>query len=244
MVTLNKLIAKSRTTEVDTVSDRIIKEYEKDDWSSDLHLTGIFNRLKPASLRLTKSINRIKAESMLEEKDEIRDQNVRSIYYLIHGFLHHPEETISNAARQLLDLFENYGLEIIKESYATESSLVESMLEDFAESKAEPAIAVLPGLSQLIYELRTAQTAFEEAKVIFEEEKAKEGTEETATEIKKEVVSLINDELVVYLRAMVQVNETVYGHFTRTVGEIIESNNITVRKRSNKHEGIETGGVN
>jgi hypothetical protein len=233
METVNKLLCSSKTTEIDTVSGRIIAEYEKSDWSADTHLTGIFDKLKPVSEELTKAINRIKAESNLEEKDELRDTRIRAIYYLILGFAQHPDETISTAAQEVDDIFEHYGVDITEESYATESSLVESLLIDLADTGLQTAIEAVPGLSQFIDELKTAQAAFEEAKVTYEEEKAEERTEENATAIKKEAASIINEQLVTYLRAMIQVDETTYGEFTRTVAGIIEDNNTTVKKRRN-----------
>ncbi|MGD8782604.1 MAG: DUF6261 family protein [Ignavibacteria bacterium] len=231
MGTVNKLLCSSKTTEIDTVSGRIIAEYEKSDWSADTHLTGIFDKLKPASEELTKAINRIKAESELEEKDELRDIKIRAIYYLILGLLHHPDETVSTAAQKVDDVFEHYGVDITEESYATESSLVESLLEDLEDTDLQTAIEAVPVLSQAIDGLKTAQAAFEEAKVIYEEEKAEERTEENATTIKKEAASIINEQLVTYLRAMIQVDETTYGEFTRIVAGIIEDNNTAVKKR-------------
>lgn len=94
----------------------------------------------------------------------------------------------------------------------------------------------------MVTELRSAQTAFEAAKVVYEEEKAKEGTGSNASGVKKEVLAIINDKLVVYLRAMVQVDEAKYGDFTRTVAGIIDDNNVIVKKRRKSSEPGEEGG--
>ena len=48
------------------------------------------------------------------------------------------------------------------------------------------------------------------------------------------MVIIINDKLVVYLRAMIQVDESTYGDFTRTIAEIIDDNNEVVKKRRKK----------
>ena len=236
MKDLNKLLTNARTTEVDSVSGRIITEYNKSDWSADAHLTGVFNSLKPASVKLNIAINRIKTESDLEEKDEQRDNKVRAVNYLVMGFIHHPDAAISSAAKKVNAVFEHYGLDIVNDSYATESSLIESLLKDFAESDLQTAIAALPGLSQIIDELKTSQAAFENAQLLFEKEKAKEGNEENATAIKKEVLSIINEKLIVYLNAMVQVNGAKYGEFAGTVGQIIYDMNVIVKKRKKTTE--------
>lgn len=231
MITISKLRAACRTTEIDAVSDRLVIEFDKGDWSSDTTLTSIFADLKIASDKITAAINRIKAESILEEKDEQRDSIIKSINYLVFGFVHHPDSAISNAAKAVSEVFDNYGLRIIGESYATESSLIESLLLDFANADLLPSIGAVPGLTELIANLRTAQTEFEEAKVEFESEKAKEGNQVTASEIKVDILDIINNRLIVYLRAMVMVNEAVYGSFSQTIAQIIDDMNMIVKKR-------------
>lgn len=233
MVKINKLVSVARTTEVDTVSDRLIIEYNKNDWSSDSNMASLFTELKNVSDRITAAINRIKAESTLEEKDELRDGIIKSINYLVMGYLYHPDNTIKEAAAAVNEVFENYGLRIISESYSTESSLIESLLLDFQNEALQPSIEAIPQLTELISNLRTIQTEFEEAKVAFENEKAAQGNEASATELKKEVLSVINNKIIVYLRAMVLVNEAVYGSFAQNTAQIIDDMNSIVRKRIN-----------
>ena len=95
---LNKLILTSRTTEIDTVAGRIISEYEKNEFGSDEYLASVFGLLKAASARLTTAVKRIKAESALEEKDEIRDSRVRALNYFVMGSRYNPDMQISGAA--------------------------------------------------------------------------------------------------------------------------------------------------
>ena len=236
---IEKLILTSRVTEIDAVSIRIIGAYKNTTLSSDAHLVKIFSALESESVLLTSAIRRLKDESVLEEKDEVRDDKVRAVHYLALGFMHHPDSAVKAAAEKVEKVFDNYGLSITGESYATESSLINSLLTDLAKPKLQDAIAALSGLAEIIVELQAAQTDFEETRIAYEEEKAKEGTLENATAIKKEVVTIINDRLVVYLRAMIQVDEPTYGNFTRTVAEIIADNNEVVKKRRKKPEPVE-----
>ncbi len=233
---IEKLIAKSRTTEVDAVSMRIIGAYKKTALSSDAHLNTVMTSLETESARLTDAIKRAKAESELELKDEVRDDKVRGLYYLLTGYTHHPAPAVKTAAVKLENVFNNYGLSITGASYATESSLVASLLGDLAKPNLQPSIAALSGCAELIAELQAAEDDFEATRIAYEEEKAREGTLENATVIKKTVVTVINDQLVVYLRAMIQVDGETYGDFARTVAEIIDDNNVVVKKRKKKEE--------
>jgi len=122
-------------------------------------------------------------------------------------------------------------MNLVNESYATESSLIDSLLLEFGKADLQASIALLPGLSQLIDELSTIEAEFEEAQLAFQTEKATNGNKESATEIKKELLTVINEKLVVYLRAMVMVDETKYGAFVGVVSQIIDDMNVIIKKR-------------
>ncbi len=231
MSRINKIITTVRNTEINTLTDEIITEYANSELSTDEHLVTIFDLLQPLNNKLTEAINRIKAESNLAEKDKLRDNKLRAVYFLTVGFVHHPNSTISSAAKVIDAVLKHYGVDIVNQSYATESSLIESLLVELAKEDLQAYIASLSGLSQSIEELSAAQSLFEEAQVKFQTEKAAEGTKENASEIKKEVIVIINNKLVVYLRAMVMVDESKYGKFGRVVAQTIEDMNVIIKKR-------------
>ena len=228
---LKNVISNCRTTEISAVTESIVGAYKNTDLSTDTWLSGLMTSLETEGGALTAAIKRMKAESELEEQDEVRDEVFRSLYYLILGLLHHPDAAVKAAAQQVFDVLDHYGLTITDQSYASESSLVDSLLNDLAQPEFQEPIALLSGCAESIAALQTAEDNFEAARIAYEEEKAQESTLENATTIKKRVVSLINDKLVVYLLAMVQVNPEMYDLFARTVGQIIADNNEVVKKR-------------
>ena len=236
---ISKLISQSRVTEVDAASMRMIGAYKNTSLSSDSHLSSMFAELETATANLSAAIKRTKAESDLEVKDEARDGQVRALYYLIQGFMYHPDTAIKAAANTVDKVFEKYGVKITGESYSTESAMITSLLGDLSEEALLDAIAQLSGCAETVSALRAAQSDFETARVAYEEEKAHEGTELNATTVKKEVLKIINEQIVVYLRAMETVDKTTYGAFALTIAQIIAANNEVVKKRRKKDE--ETG---
>ena len=181
---IDKLMTASRVTEVDAASMRIIGAYNTTSLSSDPHLSAMFAGLETSSALLTSAINRSKAESDLEVKDEARDEQVRALYYLIQGYLHHPDAAIKAAAQTVSNVFEKYGVAITGESYATESSLIASLLDDLSKQKQQDAIALLPGCADVLSALQTTDDEFEAARILYEQEKAQESTQLNATKIK------------------------------------------------------------
>jgi hypothetical protein len=236
---MNKLISNCRTTETDAVAARIGGAYENAGPKTDTRLNEMVTTLTEKRTHLQEAIKRAKAESDLEEKDEVRDNGLRSLVYLVQGFTHHPDPAVKAAAVKVDDVLDRYGLSVTDESYSTESSLINSLLTDLAKPNMQEAIAALSGCAELIAALQTAQEAFEQTRIAYEEEKAQKGTETNATTLKKEVIDVINNQLVVYLDAMMLVDEATYGAFVRTVAEIIDATNEMVKRRRKKPEPAE-----
>jgi hypothetical protein len=232
---IEKLMTNSRNTEVNDVATRMSGAYQNSGLT-DTYLVSSFTSFDAANLKLSLVIKRSKAESDLDEKDEVRDDKYRALYYLLNGFLYHPTKKIKEAAQLLMNLFNNYGLSVVGESYATESSLIGSLLLDLAKPEYADAIATLSGCTELIAGLQAAQTDFEQARIAYETEKAKEGMVENASLVKKEVVDILNNKIVVYLRAMEQVDPAKFGVFTNICAQIIADNNEQVKKRKGKPE--------
>lgn len=233
-IMIEKLNYQSRATEVDAVSSRIRGAYKNTSLQSDPHLPNMFTTLETQTVRLSAAINRLKAESELENKDEVRDNEAQGLFYLVEGYTHHPDAEIRSAALQVKKVLDKYGLGITGENYASESALVKSLLDDLAKPNMVAALALLSGCPETVATLKTAQNDFESTRIAYEENKAEQGNYENATTIKKEVAKLINNTIVRYLRVVEQINEPMYGAFARTVATIINDNNIMVKKRSTK----------
>ncbi len=124
------------------------------------------------------------------------------------------------------------GVAIVSESNAVESSLINALLTRFAEPSVAEQIAKLPGMAMLVAELREAQDAFEQARLVLNTANAQDNIEMSASELKNEILKLVNGKLTIYLQAMAIVDEPIYGEFMRTVAEVIKSNNVTVKRRS------------
>jgi len=238
-MSIQNLIANSRTTEVAGVTTQITQAYNATTLNTDSNMEHIFGEVNPLLALLNAAIRRIKEKSEAKAYDEIRDDRIDALDYLLLSFSHHPTEEIRNAALYLLDIFSNYGLEIKSESLTRESSLITSLLADFAKPKAVSNIALIPQCDTYVAALQTAQDNFEANRLSFEEAQAEEGTLENATALKKQMVELINKKLVPYLNVMEQIDDATYGPYARTVAEIIATNNEVVKKRRTTDEVVE-----
>ncbi|MUP39819.1 DUF6261 family protein [Labilibaculum euxinus] len=232
----SKLTAQSRTTEVNVTADSLLLAYQKQNWETDPYMVGIFTGLQTKSNELRTAIKCSKAESNLDKKDIVRDEKVKALNYLILGSVHHPDLEVKAAALNLKAVFAKYGLKMIHESYTIESSLIESLLEDLSAPGLQAAIALVSGCAELIAGLQTDQSDFKTAHFAWEEEKAQNGLTQCSSAIKKEVISIINNKIVLHLKAMQQVNKELYGELAQTVAQIINDANLAVKRRKKKEE--------
>ena len=231
---IDKLMTNSRNTEVSGSTMRIIGAYKTTTLSSDPNMVTLFTALEDKSTVLSASINRAKVQSVLDDKDALRDDKLRAIHYLLMGFLHHPNKKVKAAAETIENVYAHYGLAITDESYATESALIVSLLNDLAAEILQESISSISGLAELIAELQAAQDDFEQTRISYESTKAEEGTHANATASKKAVLEELNDKVVVYMRAMEIVTPETHGALARTIAEIIADNNEQVKKRRKK----------
>ncbi len=228
---IETLSGNSKVTEVDTSIKNIIATYEKRDWSSDIHLVGLFAELKSFSEQLTSAILKQKEKNELEGLDENRDSSITGFYYILQGYLHSRDKIIRAAAEAVMALFDTFTLSIRTESYAVESSMIDSLLEQLVKEVMAQNIAKLPGLSQFVMQLTEDQMAFKAAHVSNDESNAEQSLVVSATQIKKEVLSHFNGAVQLYMSAMAHVDDSTYGELSRTVTEIISENNSAVKRR-------------
>jgi len=231
---IEKLIIQSRNAEISNVTNLLIEAFNKSGLNGDPHLSKIFSALNLLSGPMSLAINRMKAESALEGKDENRDNAGRGVFFTVQAALFQPDEEIRTAAQSVNDVLEKYGLRMLTENYSAESGLIVSLLNELDKPQLQTAIAAIPGCTGLIDQLKAAQDDFEAASLAYEEEKGQEGELSNATELKKAVVNLVNTQLVVYLNGMQTVDVETYGALCNTLKRIISDNNIVVRKRRRK----------
>lgn len=225
---MNKVISKVRVTEVDGLSDALVRLYKADEGvSSDVFLKSVMDEIEKLSVSITTAIKKDKVLSNLEEADGVRDEAVKNLSTLLDGYEVFPVAAKKEAAQKLKTVFDKYGKSITTANYVSESSLIESLLEDF--SKEEETVGALDGVKEILEQIRSAQDSF--VKASDEYNAASTVKTESASSLKKPLLSAINDKLIPYITAMQMANSAVYADFaTKAEGEIKRVNEIVLRR--------------
>lgn len=228
-----KLVARSKNAEVAAIVSRIVTLSSEYDWANDPHLTTMIKDLNALENRFKLALGRDSVLSTLSELDAVRDDYVRDLYYILKGATHNPIDNVRNSGEQLLAIFEKYGLETIHQSYAIESSLLNSLINDLSEKSATDLFKPITGMKEIVALVVKAQEEFETNRVSYEQARA-EDVQETASTVKKEALQVLNETIITYLKTMAMINTTVYGKFSETIALMFKENNEQVRKRKKK----------
>lgn len=168
-----------------------------------------------------------------DEADGSRDDAVRSLGAVLSGYAAMPIAAKKEAAIPLKAVYDKYAKAgILRANYTSESSMIESMLEDL--SALAENIAALDGVGEAVAEVRATQDAF--AKANDEYVAAKADKSVSATSLKKPLISLVNDKIVPYLDAMFIAGNENCAAFARTVEEEIKRVNAVVSARSSRKQ--------
>ncbi|MDE6706111.1 MAG: hypothetical protein K2J81_09450 [Treponemataceae bacterium] len=233
MVTVAKVNGKVRTTELDALSDAMEREYRLacGDGSTavgkDAVLKAQFGQLADLSARNTTAIKQDAVVSTLDEADSARDSATRDLFTLAGGYTASPFAEVKAAAQDVCAVLEKYGRGMTSRNYADQTALSESLLEDLGAEKVTAQIKSLSGVAELVTQLREAQDGFASAHDGYI--KAKAGKGESASSLKKPIVSLINDNIVPYLNIVAAMDG--YADFVAAVAGNIKSTNDTVARR-------------
>ena len=199
---MKKIRVTARITEVSNLSTVIVRLFKAEidansDAGNDAFLIDTFAQLEKLSTNLISAIKTDKILSNLDVADSERDELFRELSAALTGYASLPFPDYQQAASPLLSIMEKYrGLPT--ENYASESALLKSLLEDFSTPDAKAAISLLHGIDELIRLLTYAQDKFDQTND--EYNAACINKTDSATSLKKEILSLISDRLCLPIR--------------------------------------------
>ncbi|MRT92812.1 DUF6261 family protein [Ancylomarina sp. 16SWW S1-10-2] len=236
MVIIQKIRTNSRSGDTSALLALMLKAFANNDWSTDIYLTPIIEKISLANTQLIEALKRLKVYSQLAEKDRMRNMSIRALFKLVEGYDHMPIAEIKEAASVVNNILEQYGLRILKESYTEKSASIESLLNDLSKADVVLAKASLQGVPETITSLDTAQKDFENLALQQTEQESVKKNLQSASQLKKEIITEINTNLVGYMNTMAKVNPVTYTDIAHTIAELIDTNNELVKRRRKKDE--------
>lgn len=240
MSEISKISSEIRIADMADLAGTMIRELDQSA-IDDAHLAALQSAIEPLSTKLVKAINKDKAESDLERFDAARDEVYRSLLYLCKGYLHHPDKTVSAAARGVDAIIDKYGFKLVEAAYSAQSALLDSFMADMSRPSIAAHVDLLPGVKALLEQLAGQQDGFKAAEALWVQARSAQNADESATSIKKELLKLLNNKLVVYLRAMYQVNPEPYNELIAKIALLIDQANALIKRRHSRADEVQAG---
>ena len=231
MNTIPKVIPQARTAETSDLSAKLVYAGKQAELNQDDPIKAIFKNLEEVNSKAIIALKKDKAQSDLDEYDARRDSAYRSLLYLCKGFTHHPEEAVKTSAIALEEVMDKYGFDLVSASYSAESALIDSLMADLENPELAAKMELLPGFTGLTDQLKQAQEGFKQAEYTYLQAREKEHSVPVASHLKKDLMSIINTQLVVYLRAMMVVHPDQYESLASQVAMLISQTNSIIKKR-------------
>ncbi|MCU4155385.1 hypothetical protein J1N10_05320 [Carboxylicivirga sp. A043] len=235
---ISKVFNDIRVAEMADLTTNLLNEIEKAP-ADDAHMLKLKEQIQPLNNQLLAAINKDKAASDLDSFDAARDGVYRSLLYLAKGYLHHPDAQIREAAIEVDTVIDKYGFDLVNEAYGAQSALTESFLEDMAKPEVATKVELLPGLKDLTSQLDGEQTKFKTAEEAWNNARSAGQLTENASSVKRELLKVVNERLVVYLRAMIQVAPELYTNLCSKSALLIDSANSIIRRRRHNADDLQ-----
>lgn len=234
---MNKLNTSVKVTELGDTALRLVKAFKAVvAVQNDAFLTKTFAEIEKQATVMTSAVKSDQALSKLEEADAKRDQAIRVLDKLLKGYENIPLENLKTHAKKLAEIFKKYGVKITGENYASQSTLINSLLGDFSATELKPSIEALAGVKEALAEIQTKQDAFAALRSDYEKAQVSQKEKSSATSLRKPLLELINKKAVPYLVAMSIAQPELFKNLTAEASEIITSTNEAIKARSKKEK--------
>ena len=234
---MNKLNISVKVTELGDTALRLVKAFKTvAAVQNDAFLTKTFAEIEKQATAMTSAVKSDQALSKLEEADAQRDQAIRVLDKLLKGYENIPLENLKTHAKKLAEIFKKYGVKITGENYASQSTLINSLLGDFSATELKPSIEELAGVKEALAEIQTKQNAFAALRSDYEKAQVSQKEKSSATSLRKPLLELINKKAVPYLVAMSIAQPELFKNLTAEASEIITSTNEAIKARSKKEK--------
>lgn len=233
----NRLLQGLKVAEVAGLAHTVCGIYESrsTELSADVYLRNVMTDLRGLSDRILDALRNNRLISSLETFDAHRMRCVSALVNLKKGYDKLPNEYIQSHWTALKPVFETYLSAIQAGNYQSKTALIQSLLLRLSAGDLTVHLDELDTMKTAVDQLRDAESSFE-TKLLEYQQRILEDKTESATDLKEEIVELINQKLVVHLEAKCNEDAATYGPFAKLVDAQIRAENAKLRRRKGRKE--------
>jgi hypothetical protein len=228
---MRKISFNANINETAEICTSIVDLNKRQPIAEDDYFKVTFKKLTERTEKLIGKINAGGINSTLKEKDELRDIDVRAIFYEVEAKCNRRPSSEQKSALRINETLDRYGIQITSDSYTIESAQIRAMLSDLKAPELADDLKIIPDLPALIVNLEQSQKVFDNANAKLLEQKQERQTSKPASVLAFECKNIVNAELIGYIGAMEQANPDKYKVFSDMLETLINDANAKVRDR-------------
>jgi len=194
-IIMRKINSRANTNETAEACVGVVELSKKHPIVEDPYYSVTFGILSDQTESIIGKINAGWLTNELREIDELRDTDVKALFYEVEAKCMRRSDANQEKAMRVLAILDRYGMKIVGSSYTNESAQVRAMLSDLKAPELVDAIASNPELSTLMNNLEGSQAGFDIASGKFIEGKLERGNTKPASVIAKELKDTFNDKI-------------------------------------------------
>ncbi|WP_282015874.1 DUF6261 family protein [Marinifilum flexuosum] len=199
----------------------------------DTYFMGKLSAIKELTEKLIDKTNEEWRTKRVRKFDNIRNTDLRAIFYLVEAYSYRREDDKKQSALKLKEILDRFGLQIIKKSYIDKSSSTRALLVQLKSEKLKNDRNQIADLDQLISNLEQSQQDYYNALSLQMEDDLKRKNSKPAHILSMKLRKLINEEFAPYIHAMKLADKEAYVYYSKKLSSIIESYNTEVRNHQN-----------
>ena len=190
-------------------------------------LDNLFGDLETKRVKLGELTSKESNSASLDKADSECDTQIRLLFTYTEGLCASPFAEEAAQSEKINAVLKTFGRAITGERYAVQYSKTDDMLKRLDALSAE--IEALRGMKERIEGVRNAAEAFSAlAKTTTQTSAA--ATEKAAYLVKKEIIALVNNDILPYLSALSVIEEEKYKPFLAEIEKEIERANAAVKQ--------------
>ncbi len=230
-MTLEKIDSYTKVKQMDQLVGQISELVGEHEIEGDSNFDSIISTISERHGSLQAAIDSFKPKSSQKEKDSFRDAKYRAFFRIVETALLNPEPGVADAAAPIFEVIKPFELGILRKALAEESSDLNTIIRLLNTPEFRAKMAVIQGCELSFNQLVQAQNHFEQADRTWKVDQSAVEGDESPTEIRDTLYSVMNDRLITYLELMMVINPSTYEAFAKAVNAFVISNNSVVQGR-------------
>lgn len=235
---MEEILSICTTKQVESVTENILFEIGKNDWSANLYFTGVSSKLHKSHAILKNSIGKVRSNDYTEElseKDDIFDQDIICFKKFVDANRYMRDDKKAKAADKIWQNIIAHDKTLYRLSYEEQTSSATSLFAELKKPENKVLLETLVGANK---SLRLAEASNDDLMDTYRKSNEAKATKEdkiAASLQKKQVRKIINSQLLPYLDVMIKVKPDTYTGLYNSITKYIESVNIKARSRSTRN---------